>query len=215
MPKKTFYNLSREKRERILEASSDEFSSNSYEVASINRIVKGADIAKGSFYQYFENKEDIYRYVVKMCEEKKDEYMDRVLGRAEYMNVFDKIREVYKSMVRFSEENQREAAILEYTHKLDDIELRDELLLSSSSENSDIFERIVSDGEESGEIRASIDKGLLIALLYNLNVFVKSYSESQGVLFDYESKIDVLVDILETGIKSKSRVNNTVEDRFY
>lgn len=215
MPKNTFYNLSKEKRDRILEASSDEFSSNSYELASINRIVRGADIAKGSFYQYFENKEDLYRYVVRECEEKKDEYMERALTRSEYMNVFDTIREVYKSMVRFSEENQRESSILDYTNKLDDIELRDELLSSSLSENTDIFEKVISAGEASGEIKGSVDRDLLIALLHNLSGFVKSYSESQGLLFDYERKIDGLVDILESGIKSKNRVNNTVEDRFY
>lgn len=216
MPKKTFYNLSREKKDRILDASSHEFSSNPYDLASINNIVKNADIAKGSFYQYFDNKEDLYRYVVSKCEEKKDDYMERALNRSEYMNVFDRIREIYKSMIRFSEENKRESLILDYIYKLEDEELKKELLSSSSnSDSSDIFERIVLDGVGGGEIRSTIDRELLISLLHNLNVFIKGYSESQGLLFDYERKIDDLIDILESGIKSKSRVSNTVEDRFY
>lgn len=63
MPKETFYRLPDEKRERIMAAAEREFLENSFEAASINRIIKEAAIPRGSFYQYFEDKKDIFLYI--------------------------------------------------------------------------------------------------------------------------------------------------------
>lgn len=64
MPKETFYRLPDEKRERIMAAAERELLENSFEAASINRIIKEAAIPRGSFYQYFEDKKDIFLYIV-------------------------------------------------------------------------------------------------------------------------------------------------------
>jgi AcrR family transcriptional regulator len=64
MPNSTFYNLPLEKQNRIINSAIDEFISKPYTKTSIDRIVKNAEIPKGSFYQYFEEKKDIYLYVL-------------------------------------------------------------------------------------------------------------------------------------------------------
>lgn len=64
MPKETFFNLPEAKRERIVELAIEEFSENPYGQASLSKIVVRAGIAKGSIYQYFENKLDFYRWLV-------------------------------------------------------------------------------------------------------------------------------------------------------
>ena len=64
MPKELFYALPEEKRKRILDAAVREFSQNEYHSASINQIIKLADISRGSFYLYFEDKRDIYIFLV-------------------------------------------------------------------------------------------------------------------------------------------------------
>lgn len=64
MPKNTFFNLSHEKREKIIECSKYEFSKYGFYNSSINRIIKECHISRGSFYQYFEDKEDLYIYLL-------------------------------------------------------------------------------------------------------------------------------------------------------
>lgn len=59
MPKQRFYNLPAEKRECILNSAIKEFSSVPVNQVSINKIIKGANISRGSFYQYFEDKNDL------------------------------------------------------------------------------------------------------------------------------------------------------------
>lgn len=65
MPTSTFMNLSAEKREKILRAAVAEFSRKNYGEASINRIIQAAEIPRGSFYQYFADKQDLFHYVLR------------------------------------------------------------------------------------------------------------------------------------------------------
>lgn len=64
MPTKTFMNLSKEKRLRILKAAKKEFSRVPLDKAIIANIVKDAKIPRGSFYQYFESIEDLFVYLI-------------------------------------------------------------------------------------------------------------------------------------------------------
>ncbi|MBW4828308.1 MAG: TetR/AcrR family transcriptional regulator [Clostridiaceae bacterium] len=64
MPKKLFYQLDIDKRNRITDAGLIEFAQYSYNEASTNSIVKKASIGKGSLFKYFVNKEDLYFYIL-------------------------------------------------------------------------------------------------------------------------------------------------------
>ena len=64
MPSKIFTELDNEKQERILEVALKEFAEYGYENASTNRIVKNCGISKGSLFKYFENKEELYFYLI-------------------------------------------------------------------------------------------------------------------------------------------------------
>ena len=58
-------NLPAEKQEKLLEAATREFSHRPFNEASINQIIKEAGIPRGSFYMYFQDKEDLFRYLLK------------------------------------------------------------------------------------------------------------------------------------------------------
>ena len=70
MPKETFLKLSKEKQQKVINAAKKEFARVPIENVSIKNIVEEADIARGSFYQYFENKEDLLIYILKENSEK-------------------------------------------------------------------------------------------------------------------------------------------------
>jgi len=60
MPTQTFLNLPKEKQERILHAAIEEFGKRNVNEANLSNIISAAGISRGSLYQYFENKEDMY-----------------------------------------------------------------------------------------------------------------------------------------------------------
>lgn len=65
MPSNTFLNLPEDKQTRLMDAASREFSAKPYNEASINKIIQEAGIPRGSFYMYFQDKEELFRYLVR------------------------------------------------------------------------------------------------------------------------------------------------------
>ena len=64
MPTGTFFRLPEEKRMRLVESAWEEFTHISYADVSINKIIQAAGIPRGSFYQYFDGKEDLFFYLL-------------------------------------------------------------------------------------------------------------------------------------------------------
>lgn len=64
MPTETFLRLPEEKRSRFLNAAWEEFTRTSFADVSINQIVRQAGIPRGSFYQYFVDKRDLFVYLM-------------------------------------------------------------------------------------------------------------------------------------------------------
>ncbi|MEO4055141.1 TetR/AcrR family transcriptional regulator [Solibacillus sp. CAU 1738] len=64
MPKQTFFNLPIDKKEMLIHAAMKEFSRVSLFEASIANIIKEAGIPRGSFYQYFEDKDDVFFFLL-------------------------------------------------------------------------------------------------------------------------------------------------------
>lgn len=58
-----FFNLDRDKQERIINAALQVFASSGYEAASTNEIVKEAGISKGLLFHYFNNKRELFLYL--------------------------------------------------------------------------------------------------------------------------------------------------------
>lgn len=70
MPTLTFNNLPEEKKNIIIEASLKEFKRALLTDASINKIIKDANISRGSFYTYFKDINDLYDYSLNNYKEK-------------------------------------------------------------------------------------------------------------------------------------------------
>lgn len=101
MPKQTFLNLPEEKRETIMNAAVEEFAEYGLENASTNRIVKNSGIAKGSFYQYFEDKQDVFTYMLEMVEHKEMEFFKDQHPPDHNMDVFHYYRWMVKKGMEF------------------------------------------------------------------------------------------------------------------
>ena len=68
-----FHSLESKKQERIINAALKEFARNGYGKASTNEIIRQAEISKGSLFNYFNNKKELYLflldYVAKVIEQ--------------------------------------------------------------------------------------------------------------------------------------------------
>lgn len=81
MPSATFFHLPPAKREKLLQCAREEFSRVSFDEASINRIVHQAEISRGSFYMYFIDKADLFRYLLQCYLDELTQMLEELLTR--------------------------------------------------------------------------------------------------------------------------------------
>ncbi|QGU95390.1 TetR family transcriptional regulator [Clostridium bovifaecis] len=70
--------MEQEKRERIINAALKEFARNGYEKASTNEIIKEANISKGSLFNYFKSKKELYLFLFEYTAETIDKIYDEI-----------------------------------------------------------------------------------------------------------------------------------------
>lgn len=203
MPKQTFFNLPDEKKNRIIECAIDEFSDFDFNTASINRIVENSKIAKGSFYQYFDDKLDLFKYVMEYISLKKIEYFSDALTLPQNVNFFKFLRDIFNMGIKFALENPKYSAIGDKLFKNDDLR---KIILGEMEEKSFMYMKILLEqGQSAGDIREDINIDLAAHLLVYLNfslgdIYYKANSKwSNDELF--QKLTNDVVDILENGIK--------------
>lgn len=81
MPTERFYRLSDRKQRTIHEAAFREFSRVPLDKVSINQIIKDAEISRGSFYTYFDDKWDVLSYILEESQKEMQKRMYKCLGQ--------------------------------------------------------------------------------------------------------------------------------------
>lgn len=106
MPTQTFFNLPQEKRERLLAVAKKEFTRVPFSKASINRIIKEAYIPRGSFYMYFEDKEDVYFYLLLQYRDMLTERLIVLLKEYDG-NLIKAFRHLQKDVIHYCSDDDR------------------------------------------------------------------------------------------------------------
>lgn len=101
MPKKTFMNLSHAKRSHIEKKALEVFLNHPYNKVTISLIVSSVGIPRGSFYQYFEDLEDLYQYLFEQTIKEYEEYIYDTLKSNPDLDVFTFFKESFQSDYRF------------------------------------------------------------------------------------------------------------------
>jgi len=127
MPKTTFLNLPELKKKLLLESAAEEFSQKGYEKASVHSIACRADIAKGSLYQYFESKKDLFLYVAEYAVEKELALVSGMIGNTCEHDVFTLIRLVFQCHIRFASEHSVLFRMFQDIGRETSAELREEI----------------------------------------------------------------------------------------
>ncbi|WP_332237036.1 TetR/AcrR family transcriptional regulator [Sporolactobacillus sp. KGMB 08714] len=189
MPKATFYNLSDEKKDRIFDAAMQEFSARSFGEASLNQIIKNAGIPKGSFYQYFDNKEDIYLYMIEVISKEKSEILSQVKGMDPDADVFEVI--MYSTREALEQGSEKPGYVeLGMRMELDNSEITMKIRESST----DKFVKMVERDKKRGLIKPDVDSELVINMIstFSLNEYYRNRSDKEKYLKNLGDAIKVI-----------------------
>ncbi len=179
MPHATFLNLPEEKRERITAAAMEEFAQKGYQQGSIHAIAVMAGVAKGSMYQYFASKRELFFYVFNLAVEGKIRFVRDHLEKNQDLPFFEQLEKLFLASQKYAKEHP-------YTYQLylnikEEVpgELREMLMdhLESAGTQKH-YASLVQEAVNNGEIRGDVDAEFAVFVVYTLLQEFGSYLAS-------------------------------------
>ncbi|HLR09129.1 MAG TPA: TetR/AcrR family transcriptional regulator [Bacillota bacterium] len=201
MPKDTFYNLPAQKQQTLLEALKKEFSRASLFEASIANIVKLAGIPRGSFYQYFADKEDAYFFLLDTVAKHLKQTFASML-KAHEGDLFAALLAFYQFIIQQEENaNFLRNVFLNMTHKVE------KTFANVISDNDRSERRAITPLIDTEKLNISNDEELFHVMRIVSSVTFRNFVEkfARGLscdeaINDYEQEID----LLKKGLSSRS-----------
>lgn len=201
MPKSTFFKLTEEKQENLINAAIYEFSRSSFDEVKISNIIKKAKIPRSSFYDYFDDKEDLFLHLLSIVKETKQTYMAPYLQKKSF-SFFERFRELLTAGAFFAAEHPEYEKIANklYENK----QLMHDLLGENQQSVVSIYEGLIEIGKESGELKPDIDSKFISECIYHLsaNLFVNAFKDDreETVKDSINEKTEKLLSFLKNGI---------------
>ena len=210
MPKQTFLNLPEEKRNNIVNAAIEEFAQYGLENASTNRIVANSGIAKGSFYQYFEDKQDVFMYLLTMLEREKIEFFDGKHPPSTNMDTFQYFRWIIKTGMEF---NTSHPLLTQAVSRVMFGEgmYYGQLFADIRERTSQGLRGMIEQAIQRGEVDPSVDVDLAVMIMETWSNAISTYIINEGMKqkdimkwvrsAKTQEKIDKLLYVMEYGLR--------------
>jgi len=211
MPKQTFLNLSEEKRKALLEIALDEFANNDYNTASISKIVEKAGIAKGSIYQYFEDKQDLFLYLLDFANKEMMGVIQQTPPPNPTANFFETLRwqmsVTVQAAVRYPVHSR--LARRAYTSHLP---FQDTILEKAKKVRQEHFQGMVAQAQAAGHLDPGLDPAIVSfmvqGLMNDLGPFLQTkFGRRKGDwlnLPEVGEVFDQVIEVLKSGLEPKS-----------
>lgn len=217
MPKETFKNLPDKKRQLIEKEAIHEFAVSGYDKASISRIVDKCRIAKGSFYQYFDGKKDLFLYLVKRIGEKKLKFLTPVLKNQQQYDFYTLNRELFIEGLKFAAENPELTIMGNWLFKNSSHPIYNEVMGVGLRNAQDVYGKLLKNAISRGEVRDNIDLDFASHMISSMNVSVIEYyfnniKREKGRMLKLDEGIieivDLLIDFIKNGIGTHGKGDN-------
>ncbi|WAM33618.1 TetR/AcrR family transcriptional regulator [Caldicellulosiruptor morganii] len=197
MPKQTFLNLPEEKRNLITNTLIKHFSQKPYHEVDISDVAKECSVAKGSMYQYFENKKDMYFYAIEISYRrflKLLEKLDMV-----HINIFDYYESSLKSIWVAIKELKYEYMLIERAFFSHDAPFRDEVNEKFLKQSRDFLIEVIKYNQEKGIVRDDIDPAVIAIFLEGAGFYMKKFIVEQA-LQNMSTTLDIDIDYFKNAM---------------
>lgn len=208
MPKSTFLNLNTRKKKKILKTLIKYFGNYSYERVDIEDVAKECKVSKGSMYQYFVSKKDMYFYAIKESLKKMFEVSQKI--DFEKSNIFDYLEKSFESNWKLLLEFPDEYLLLERALFSSDIPFKEEINKLFLNKFRESLKYIVIQSQKSGFIRDDVSLDLILVFMegaiMNFKKHIIEYASKRGISskdlpFDYLKEIQKnFVELLKNGL---------------
>lgn len=166
MPTPTWDRLPTPKREAVLAAAEAEFGERGFSGASLNKICQQAGVSKGSLFQYFTDKADMYAHLAELASLRIRAAMeDEVARLSVHTDFFGAFDELIAAWVGYFYDHPRDRALTAATNLEPDAPARAAVRATVNRHYLEVLTPLVDLAHETGQLRPDTDRDALNALL--------------------------------------------------
>ena len=161
-----FEKQNKDKQKRIIEAAILEFSEKGFENANTNKIARNANISVGSLFKYFENKTDLFLYIVKLAEAELESQIHSVLSMGK--GFFETVGMILSLIDEYSKTDK---ALVRLYHEMTSIgqsSLVETVVSTLEKVAGSEYKTIIKEAQDRGEIRADVNPAVVAFILDNI-----------------------------------------------
>lgn len=191
------------KYEELLEESLNEFSKTKFEDASLNDILKRANMSKGSFYHNFGDKFGLYLALMDIVVKKKMDFFSSQMELKQYSgDFFGTIRELAKATMDFIFADKRLYDLSNRYMEVSD-ELKDRIMEFFPYDFNKVFGVLINSAIKSGQIDSRFSPEFILKILEIL--LTNSYKLVSVNNGDAEliKTLNELMEFMQYGISAK------------
>jgi AcrR family transcriptional regulator len=165
MNSKTF-----DRRDQLITAALEEFIDKDYEKASLNTIIKNANLSKGVFYYHFKNKEALYIALLEDATKKKWQYINEHIDNHGYssLDIFDRFLYQTETSVKFAKKFPKYNQLAQMFLKEKGNSIYWTALKHIEISGNDILEEMIKSAYSKGEISNDYPIDFTVQLLSHL-----------------------------------------------
>lgn len=178
MPKQTFLNLPEEKRRTFLAIALDEFAHNDYNTASVSKIVEKAGIAKGSVYQYFEDKQDLFMYLLEVANQEMMGVIQQTPPPNPNADFFETLRWQMSVTVQASLKYPVHAQLARRAYSAP-LPFRDAILEKTKKVREEHFQAMVASAQTDGYLDPNLDPAIVSFMIQGLMSDLGSFLQAK------------------------------------
>lgn len=173
MPKQTFFNLPEEKRRRIIDKLIEHFANKPYSEVDIDDIARECKVAKGSMYQYFENKKDMYFYAINEAIRLSLELIKDY--NFENISLFDYVEKSFDLTWEFFVKHPNAYLLLERSAFYEDSPYKEETEKLLKDRTKKLLYEIIVKNQKAGFIRDDISPEVILIFLEGATWGIKRF----------------------------------------
>src|ERR1700758_2083586 len=166
MPTVTWARVDASRRAAVVEAAEAEFSAHGFSQGSLNVIARRAGVAKGSLFQYFADKRDLFSYIADTGSQRVRAYMeDRIRELDPSRPFFDFLTDWLDAWVAYFADHPHERSITAAATLEVDTEARVSVQNVIHRHYLEVLRPLIRDAQARGDLRADSDTDALLSLL--------------------------------------------------
>jgi AcrR family transcriptional regulator len=166
MPTVTWARVDPARRAAIIEAAEDEFGAHGFSRGSLNVIARRAGVAKGSLFQYFADKRDMYAFITDIASQRVRAYMEDLIRELNPDRpFFEFLADLLDGWVAYFADHPHERALHAAVSLEVDTEARVSVRDVTNRHYLDVLRPLVHAARARGDLRADSDTDALLSFL--------------------------------------------------